>query len=55
MRSLALACLAVGMSASTVHAGFITVNTFNNSTPATVSFDDGYFLATSLRAGKRSR
>src|SRR5260370_3586869 len=41
MRSLALACLALGMSASPVRAEFITVNAFNNSTPATVSFNDG--------------
>jgi hypothetical protein len=41
MRSLVLACLALGMSAGPVRAGSITVNAFNNSTPATVHFDDG--------------
>jgi hypothetical protein len=41
MRSLALACLALGAAASPVRADFVTVNAFNDSTPATVSFNDG--------------
>jgi hypothetical protein len=41
MRNLALACMALGMSASGVQADFITVNSFSNNTPAIVTFNDG--------------
>jgi hypothetical protein len=41
MRSLLLVCLALTTSASLGRADFITVNGFNNNTPATVTFNDG--------------
>jgi hypothetical protein len=41
MRSLPFACLALGMIAAPVRAGFVTIDAFNNNTPATVSFNDG--------------
>jgi hypothetical protein len=41
MRSLALACLAVGLSVSPLRAGFVTINAFNDGTSATVHFNDG--------------
>jgi len=38
---LLLTCLGLGVSVAPVRAGSITLNGFNNNTPATVTFDDG--------------
>ena len=41
VRILLLTCLALAVSVAPVRAGSITLNGFNNNTPATVTFDDG--------------
>jgi len=41
VRILLLTCLGLGVSVAPVRAGSITLNGFNNNTPATVTFDDG--------------
>jgi hypothetical protein len=41
VRILPLTCLALAASVAPARAGSITLNGFNNNTPATVTFDDG--------------
>jgi hypothetical protein len=41
VRRLAIGCLALTVVSSTVRAGIVTINGFNNETMATVSYDDG--------------
>jgi hypothetical protein len=41
MRNFSLACLVLAVSVSAGRADTVTVNAFNNGTPATVSYNDG--------------
>jgi hypothetical protein len=41
VRILLLTCLGLGVSVASARAGSITLNGFNNNTPAAVAFDDG--------------